>query len=510
MIDTLKTKINRKYNVELLADGLPIANRQYSVNCGDLPDNNQLDNLYTSAEGFSLGCIDSNGDHIINNHWTFKIGYYIDSYGNTKVVSANVIPSSIDWDSDNNCQIPSSTKKLYINNLLGKKVLWSYSVYWEPSDIRYASRWDAYLTVSSSDVGIQWIGVLHSIVVVIALTGIIALIMMRVLKRDISMYVDDREESGWHFLHADIFRSPTAPGLLSIIVGSGIQVLLMIIVVLAFTVVGFVSIYHRGSVIQAMIVMLVLLGTPSGYIAIRFYKMMGGERWKGVTLLTALLFPGIIFSIFTIINLILSLANTSNAIPPSQILLVMLLWFFVTVPLVFIGGIIAWRQEAIKHPCEVGRLPRLIPPGNFWTSPFSIFLGGILPFCAMLVQLYFIMSSIWLHRYYFLFGLAFVVFIILIVTCAEITIVLIFFQICGENYHWWWKSIFIPGTTALYLLIFSLVYFYWLHIDSFLMAIVYFEYMCMISFTTFLLTGSVGFISTLWFLRVLFRSIKVA
>ena len=40
-------------------------------------------------------------------------------------------------------------------------------------------------------------------------------------------------------------------------------------------------------------------------------------------------------------------------------------------------------------------------------------------------------------QFYYLFGFLFLVFIILIITCAEITIVLCYFQLCSEDYHWW-------------------------------------------------------------------------
>lgn len=41
------------------------------------------------------------------------------------------------------------------------------------------------------------------------------------------------------------------------------------------------------------------------------------------------------------------------------------------------------------------------------------------------------MSSIWFHKYYFLFGFLFLVFLILIITCAEISIVMCYFQLCS-------------------------------------------------------------------------------
>jgi len=71
---------------------------------------------------------------------------------------------------------------------------------------------------------------------------------------------------------------------------------------------------------------------------------------------------------------------------------------------------------------------------------WSILIGGILPFGAVFIELFFILTSIWLHQFYSIFGFLFIVFVILIITCAEITIVLCYFQLCSEDYLWWWRS----------------------------------------------------------------------
>jgi transmembrane 9 superfamily member 2/4 len=76
-------------------------------------------------------------------------------------------------------------------------------------------------------------------------------------------------------------------------------------------------------------------------------------------------------------------------------------------------------------------------------------LGGILPFGACFVEMFFIMSSVWMDQYYYVFGFLLVVFVILAVTCAEITIVLCYFQLCAEDYHWWWRSFMTSGELVL-------------------------------------------------------------
>ena len=51
-------------------------------------------------------------------------------------------------------------------------------------------------------------------------------------------------------------------------------------------------------------------------------------------------------------------------------------------------------------------------------------------------QVYYVLSSVWLHQFYYLFGFLFLVLVILFLTCAEVTIVMCYFQLCSENYHW--------------------------------------------------------------------------
>ena len=44
----------------------------------------------------------------------------------------------------------------------------------------------------------------------------------------------------------------------------------------------------------------------------------------------------------------------------------------------------------------------------------------------------FVFQAIWENQYYYLFGFLFLVFIILIISCSQIAIVMVYFQLCGE------------------------------------------------------------------------------
>merc|ERR1719191_2160832 len=126
-------------------------------------------------------------------------------------------------------------------------------------------------------------------------------------------------------------------------------------------------------------------------------------------------------------------------------------------------------------------------------SCFSIMVGGVLPFGAVFIEVFFIMSSIWLHRFYYMFGFLLLVYVILIITSAEITIVMAYFQLCAEDYHWWGRSFFTAGSSGLYLFLYSALYFFTkLHITPFISGVLYFGYMFIVSIGFCCLTGTIG------------------
>ena len=64
--------------------------------------------------------------------------------------------------------------------------MYTYDVYWEESDISWASRWDAYLNMPGGRV--HWFSILNSLMVVLVMSSIVAMIMMRTIRRDLQRY----------------------------------------------------------------------------------------------------------------------------------------------------------------------------------------------------------------------------------------------------------------------------------------------------------------------------------
>ncbi|PPD92272.1 hypothetical protein GOBAR_DD10816 [Gossypium barbadense] len=492
-----KEKIDDEYRVNMILDNLPVA---------VLRQRRDGSQSTTYEHGFRVGfkgnyAGSKEEKYFINNHLSFRVMFHRDTETDAaRIVGFEVTPNSInheykEWDEKNpqvtTCNkdtknlVPGSTVPQEVN--LGKEVVFTYDVTFKESDIKWASRWDTYLLMNDDQ--IHWFSIINSLMIVLFLSGMVAMIMMRTLYKDISNYNqletqdEAQEETGWKLVHGDVFRAPSNYGLLCVYVG----------------------------LMTAMVLLWVFMGIFAGYSSARLYKMFKGTEWKRNTLKTAFMFPGVLFVIFFVLNALIWGEQSSGAVPFGTMIALVCLWFGISVPLVFVGSYLGFKKPAIEDPVKTNKIPRQIPEQAWYMKPlFSILIGGILPFGAVFIELFFILTSIWLNQFYYIFGFLFIVFIILIITCAEITIVLCYFQLCSEDYYWWWRSYLTAGSSAFYLFLYSIFYFFTkVEITKLVSGILYFGYMVIVSYAFFVLTGTIGFYACFWFVRKIYSSVKI-
>merc|ERR1719162_1914392 len=137
------------------------------------------------------------------------------------------------------------------------------------------------------------------------------------------------------------------------------------------------------------------MGMLAGYISARFCKLFDGDDWKLTTLLTACLYPGLYFSIFFVFNLCIWGQKSSGAVPFTTMFAVLVLWFGISVPLVYLGAYFGFRKDVIELPVRTNQLHRQIPAQPWFIGGvFTSLFGGVLPFGAVFTELFFIMSSL--------------------------------------------------------------------------------------------------------------------
>ncbi|KAF9094584.1 Transmembrane 9 super member 4 [Mortierella sp. AD031] len=501
--------IANDYNVEWIVDNLPGATK---YNLGD----GQAHQQRRYRAGFPLGKVKWSKSNI-HNHVTIRILYQNQPgpAGGKLIVGFEVNPYSIDQDE----ACPEDPLKVGAFKVVSDKeieIQYTYSVQWiEDKEVSWSNRWTLYLVQTGNQV--HWYSIVNSIVIMLFLTGVVAIIILKTLKKDISIYneedmKDDQDDgSGWKLVHGDVFRTPQYSALLCAILGTGVQIIVMAVSTILFAVVGILNPSYRGGFVSFGLFLFVFAGAFAGYYSARLYKVFKGTSWTKNAIMTATLVPGFLMTMVFLLNLFVWSKNSSNAIPFGTFFALVVMWFGISLPLTLVGAFFGQRKAVIEHPGRTNQIPRQIPEPLWYMRPrITIAMGGLLPFAVIFIELFYILKSIWEGQYYYMFGFLSLVFAILLVTCVEISIIVVYFQLCGEDYNWWWRSFFASSFSSFYIFLYSMVFFTkQLSIDYFVPGLIYFSNTVMICIVYGLLTGTTGFISSYWFIRRIYSAVKI-
>lgn len=541
-VKLLKQRTRDLYQVNMILDNLPAM--RYS----------RQNDVSIQWTGYPVGFTQNNKEDYIINHLKFKVlvheyeGSGVEIIGTGEegmgvistdadkrkasgfeIVGFEVVPCSVKhdpeamlkhkmYDNVNPVTCPSELDRSQIIREQ-ERVSFTYDVEFVKSDIRWPSRWDAYLKMEGARV--HWFSILNSVMVIFFLAGIVFVIFLRTVRRDLTRYEEldkesqaqmNEELSGWKLVVGDVFREPNCPKLLCVMVGDGVQILGMAIVTIVFAAFGFLSPASRGMLLTGMIVLYLFLGIAAGYVGVRLWRTLKGtsEGWKSVSWSVACFFSGIVFAILTALNFILWGSKSTGAIPISLYFLLLFLWFCVSVPLTLLGGLLGTRAEAIQYPVRTNQIPREIPARKY-PSWLLVLGAGTLPFGTLFIELFFILTSIWLGRFYYVFGFLLIVLLLLVIVCAEVSVVLTYMHLCVEDWQWWWKAFFASGSVALYVFLYSINYlvFDLKSLSGPVSAILYLGYSLIMAFAIMLATGTIGFLMSFYFVHYLFSSVKI-
>ncbi|CAL9214489.1 unnamed protein product [Arabidopsis halleri] len=403
----------------------------------------------------------------------------------------------------------------------GKKMDLTYSVQWIPTNVTFARRFDVYLDYPFFEHQIHWFSIFNSFMMVIFLTGLVSMILMRTLRNDYAKYAredddleslerDVSEESGWKLVHGDVFRPASSLVLLSAVVGTGAQLALLVLLVILMAIVGTLYV-GRGAIVTTFIVCYALTSFVSGYVSGGMYSRSGGKHWIKCMVLTASLFPFLCFGIGFLLNTIAIFYGSLAAIPFGTMVVVFVIWGFISFPLALLGTVVGRNWSgAPNNPCRVKTIPRPIPEKKWYLTPSVVSLmGGLLPFGSIFIEMYFVFTSFWNYKVYYVYGFMLLVFVILVIVTVCVTIVGTYFLLNAENYHWQWTSFFSAASTAVYVYLYSIYYYYVkTKMSGFFQTSFYFGYTMMFCLGLGILCGAVGYLGSNLFVRRIYRNIK--
>ena len=504
-----KKLIKRRYFSNWVVDKLPAGMILYNQ------ETKQTSLKYFN--GIPLGFY-SNESYYIYNHLQFHILLNKVDENKYNVVGFNILPLSIKHDDSN--PICSKTAKDMLQNfelshqpLTEGNILFTYDVVFEYSDITFASRWDHYKTSKSS---IHWTGIFISEILVCFASFFIICLLKHNVNNDIDYYnyrvsnIEEIDEYDWKQVAGDVFRPPSVnPLLLSSLLGTGIQLLTMFTITLCLGVFGFMNPEKRANILNLGILFYCFCGLLGGYISANFYRFWGGNSWLKPAIHCSVFFPGTLLFGYMIVNVVLSLENSNAAVNFSDIISLYALWIFCTFPLILIGSFFGYKSNRINIPCDINKIPSVISSKPWYLHyRYITFVTGFIGFATIFIEFNYVMASLWRHEIYFLASFLWITFLLFIIVVGEMTIIVVYFNLCYGDYNWWWKSFIIGSSPVIYFFLYSIFYFFYLKITRLSAMIVYFGLMAMISAMVILICGTVSVFFTMGFLNRIYSKIR--
>ncbi|XP_039162199.1 transmembrane 9 superfamily member 12-like [Eucalyptus grandis] len=156
------------------------------------------------------------------------------------------------------------------------RISFTYEVQFVKSDIHWQSRWDIHLKQRYPR--IHWFSVLRSLMTILLLTGIVFVIFLKTISRELAKCrgLDKQAEaqtheepSGWKLLASDAFRKPNHSRLLSVMVGTGVQITLTGFVTLTIAAFCYLTPDARGLILTLILTVYSFWGIVGRYIGVR-------------------------------------------------------------------------------------------------------------------------------------------------------------------------------------------------------------------------------------------------
>jgi transmembrane 9 superfamily member 2/4 len=397
---------------------------------------------------------------------------------------------------------------------VNETIVYTYDVIWNPSDVKWSSRWDAYLWEDHLiPVNIHLYSIVNSILIVVLLSAM----LLDWIRRHAGVYnsqpilEDNGLELSGHYLNMDESRLQPAvewlrpvssyPVTYCVFCGSGAQLGVTFFLVLFLSAFGLVNPANPGSLLNTCLLSFMVCGVIAGYVsALLFqgFESLSAKR-QLCTTMTALLVPGLSLGLLLCRQRVLNEDDSMGGEPCPCALFV---WLGATTTLVFCGAYFGYQAQSIgfipvsRETAANTATKSAEPSKRRWMTP--LLTCGIVLYSIMSVEIFFLMASLWMGRYFF-FGFSLVIYVILLVACAETSILLA----CDELRFGGWHAFACTGSlTAVFTFVYSM---FWFHkMEPAAMGttyLLYFGYMALICFYLFLILGSVGALSSLWFVR---------
>mmetsp|Transcript_105213 Transcript_105213/g.280086 ORF Transcript_105213/g.280086 Transcript_105213/m.280086 type:complete len:646 (-) Transcript_105213:109-2046(-) len=403
----------------------------------------------------------------------------------------------------------------------GAPLNFTYSAIWYTTSKPFKDRTMRYLDPKFFEHKVHWFSIVNSFMLCLFLCAVVAIILMKTLKRDFTRYsATDAEElesmdgggdeSGWKQVGGDVFRRPEHLAIFTVVYATGCHLALCVFVVLIFAIAN--SYYaQRGATATSFVISYLCTVIVGGYEGGRVFRMFGGQHWKRTMVYQCLFMPALVTVTWMFINTTAIVYRATMTVPFKTILIILVLFVVLCVPLHTAGTLLGRRAAADRaFPCRVHHLKRPIPTKHWLFTPAMIVTAGLVPFGCLFIEMYFILSAVWSHnKIYYVYGfmLAILLLLCLVIVCVSITCTYVLLN--AEDYRWQWQSFLCCGATSVYVFVYTIHYFYnSTQMSGFLQTVYYFGTSLNFCVGLGLFCGALGFAGASKFVFLIYSNIK--
>ncbi|KAG5494094.1 hypothetical protein JKF63_01929 [Porcisia hertigi] len=503
--------IEKDYYVRMSLDNKPLVS--------EVPGSDGV--LY--RRGYPLGSLDATADlggrYTLYNHLDFTIrikSSVVSHFTGEEVVGFKVTASSVAQVTTctKTAFEPSASPFLLRKTRRGKEptVPFTYSVTWERSDEEYPIMYSVSETTQRRG---HKIAALYGVLLTVLVGVLVALVIVRTVRKDLALYLDEdlddsevRDETGWKLVYGDVFRAPPQPEALATLVGAGCQIAVTLFMSIFLCTVKVVDATHRGTFLSTVIVLFLVAHAVSGFVIARLLKLFNMASWKKASRCMSM-FPAALGSGVMMLNLIHWAKHSTAAIPFLMVVGVFFAWVFISLPFGLCGIYWGLKMDSLAGMARVSNIPRLIPEQAANSRFFYPLVGSLVLFIASWAEMFFALNAFWREEPVYLYGFLTLFSSALIVLCAEVSIVVTYFNLRREDYRWWWSSYLSLSVTGFYLFVYSFFFLKRsLQIRALSSIILFLGYMLGVSVMFGMAVGSIGFLGSLWLVRRMYNSIK--
>lgn len=162
---------------------------------------------------------------------------------------------------------------------------------------------------------------------------------------------------------------------------------------------GMFNVHRHHSMNSTAILLYAFTSCIAGYVSASLFKRIGGQNWVWNVVLTSSFFALPFFCVWSFVNTVAWIHQSTQALPFTTIVLIMCIWLIgeaatfamcgplsftsiVGFPLTVLGGIFGKNTASgFDAPCRTKNIAREIPPAPWYRSAvIHMAIGGFLPF----------------------------------------------------------------------------------------------------------------------------------